>query len=369
MPDVEFLTGDASDEQDELLDTGPRRPLPRWVLLAGVLVAAALIVAVVVRQGGASAPRADPSAPVSTSAPTSPSEQVAPPSYLAEAYSLTGDERDHRLYALVGSQLFKIGVDGRQVGPGASVQVGNATNDDVELVLDAAHDIIWAVPQNATGHDGNFAGFAEPFDTGTVKSVARIPLPGLVESAAVLGGQLYVTTDLGLWRTTSPGAPFEHVAGAASTGDAMLIADPTRHRLICVRFGSRSTQARFFRLGHGTSPPRALPLSTISLAVVGQTIWLSGSLHGHPLLTSLDPSTLRVGQNVAHGSADVDVQGTGRHSLYVGVGTRLVCLSGSNGRLLRDFGPSLGSFASVGDHGFFGANDALQPVAMGRCPG
>ncbi|MBE7188703.1 hypothetical protein [Jatrophihabitans endophyticus] len=368
--DVEFLTGELSGE-DEVLDTGPRRPVPRWALIVGVLVVLALIVtAVVQRGGGGGTPVAVPSTPApTTTAPTVPPTQYVPNIEVSAAYSLVGDERERRLFALSGAQLFAIGLNGQQIGHGVPVQVGDEPNADVELVLDGPAHVIWAVPQNATGHDGSAAGFAEPFGTRALHAGPRIPLPGLVESAAALDGTLYVSTSAGLWRTTSPGAPFEQVANAPTSADAMLVADPARHRLLDVLFGAHRPQARVFRLGEPISAPHRLPSRTISLAVVGRTIWLGGSQHGHALLTALDPATLRPGPDVVHGGSDVGLEGTGRRSLYVSVGPRLLCLDGSTGRRLADLGRSRGSFASVGGRGFFGTQSALHPVAMGRCPG
>lgn len=358
-PDVEFLEPDGTGE---VLDTCPRRPVPRWVVVLGALVVLGAIVAAVVLRGGSSTPQ---------SRPTSSTPSVIPPDRsLENAYALVGDTVDRRLFALSGSRLFAVAPDGTPEGRGTPVQVGSLTDSEVQLVLDAPHHLLWAVPQNATGHDGLAAGFAEYFDPRQLSRSVRIPLPGRVQSAATLDGRLYVTTDDGLWRSTTDSGPFERVRTVTPAADTQLVGDPSRHRLILVRHGARTT-AFFYP---SAAAPRTLPGRTLTLAVVGGTIWRAGSQRGRSVLTTLDPTTLASRANLAPRLTDgrptyVEIQGTGDRSLYVTVGTSLRCLSGSTGRTLRVFGNLPGVFASFGGRGFVGTAARLAPVRMGRCPG
>jgi len=259
-------------EPDELLDSGPR--LPRWVVVAGVGgLAAALLVAVVVKTGHHSARSAPSPRP------------LTPP--LAEPANLAGlSVRDLAidpggvLYVLTNWPTQLVAIRNGAIGGQA-----DAAATGRRVVANRTSDLVWVIAPGKLGTEVyTYAG-------STMARLGTFHVPARVAAAAPLDNQLWMATDHGVYR--GPRGP-SAIRLPGYVGDVREIAaDPLRFRLLAVShtYGLLTVDAR------GVHPVagRPGPVRPESIAVTGDSIWLVG--FGRPFgtrLGRLDPRTLRV---------------------------------------------------------------------------
>jgi hypothetical protein len=374
--DFDFNDEDGVAGPDEVLDTGPRRPVPRWVI---TLIVGLLLIGfggVQLYRGHHTNRSATPSTGPSSGIVESPApEPTVTPSpataSLSEVYAVIPDNTDSRLYALAGQHLYALRTNSSEQAESPVLRTGGADDTNDELVLDAVHDIVWVVPQYPAGNGSTARGALEGFDGRTMKLVHRIPLVGPVGDAAVLDGRLYLLGGRRLLQVRPQNGSFRNLAptDAAAFG---LTADPVRHRLLVVESAQTPVVHAF---AHGRlGPAVTLPYTRGQVVVVGSTIWAGGSTAGTAVLTRLDPRTLRSDANLARRAdfdRDASLDSSGVHSLFVinGNGDQITCLDGVTARVLHRFPPADGTFVSVSGIGFDASAAALHRVPMGRCPG
>ncbi len=156
------------------------------------------------------------------------------------------------------------------------------------VVGDAAHGRIWVV-QSLVGSWTAYeyaSGTLDPIDSRTAK--------GNATGAAVLAGDLYIDTNVGVVRMIGPGA--SRLDATAMRGGRAIAADPIRGRLLLLDLDGSAAQVRAERPGALRPLLVAAPSAVIakgSLAVVGGRIWAAGFGERGAVLIQLDPRTLR----------------------------------------------------------------------------
>ncbi|MEO9137708.1 MAG: hypothetical protein ABI345_01450 [Jatrophihabitans sp.] len=291
-------------DDDEELDTAPPTRYRRWLgPLAGGLGATLVVVAVVVALTGSddtTKPRLDRSQSSSTGRPGDGSIQA-----LATA-------PHGRFLALEASRLSLRTADGQVLRRSAVVDTGVAASELIRIVVDSAAEVAWLVPI-AT----NSAGAASAYSLRDLHRVDQMALPAVTGDAAALDGTLYAATRSGLFALRPGSAAPKPLGGGRPS---VVVADPSRHRVLLITTGSQSFAIRTFAPGIGLGKASALPAGlSPTLAVVGGSIWASYGDASTAVLARLDPRTLRPVLTLAadrYGSA-ATIVATGDVSLFL----------------------------------------------------
>lgn len=215
----------------------------------------------------------------------------------------------------------------------------------------------------------------------TVHSVAR-PLPSgvMVFGGAALGGQLWLSTDHGLFVVSFDGdrASATQIPGLPNVYS--LAADPARHRVLVGAFaggdGLGTTQiVAVDGTTHALTRGSGLPFGKESIAVVGNDIWVGG--YGDETasrLVRLDIGTLKPTRSSSV-NADLGpgaVVWAGQHVLWVRAGgsEQLDCVDSTTGDSLQSWLAVQGPVASVSGAAYAADNGLLQKLTLNQaCEG
>lgn len=422
MPgEVEFLGTGGGGEHPP-----PGRPPPgTWpwrLVVVAVVVVAAVAAIVTVRRGGSSdsgpggGPLAGPAAAGSAS-PTSRAHQWPPipavtgsdPVVLVPPSGATGDDepRDGPGGAATRSappapsvpsgsdtigDAVPLGSDGGRLAvlrPGrltllassdlspirsrdVPAEVGDVTLGPWTLV--AVGSTLWAV---GAGINQAFA-----FDARTLRPQRQVMVGSPVSGAVALGGHLYVASGSGI-EDIAPGATSATALVGAPRADA-LAADPSRHRLLSLRFDYRGGSARLlaYRPGTGragTSAP--LPFSAGNLAVTAGAIWAGGSgatggsdgVGPRDVLVRLDPASLRpIPDGTPESVAAAQLVAAGGSVIWARPSAdagQLWCVDARSGRLLQRWPDALGVVGSWSGTAFLLTGSGVTRLPLDGCRG
>ncbi len=291
MDDVEFLGPAADSGDDDVLDVGPKRKLPRWA----VGLVAVLIVAV--------------SAGLVTRAHRSPHHAVQPSSQRALPSAIAVPVPVPRIAGNgpLGSATLGIAVNAGQLytldpaalkafdlgtmAPLAAIPfdpVLSFTDRYYRILYDAVETSIWVVPIG-----GRSPGQLLEFGAFDLHPMRGIQLPTTLASAAVLDGAVYLGTgDRGLLRVAR-GARTVSAVLPLDDGVGPMVADPDRRRVLYLTDGSPTlVRSWSLRGGPGRYAGR-LDVSKADLVVVSGSIWAAGFGPSGAALSRLDPDSLR----------------------------------------------------------------------------
>ncbi|WP_375501906.1 hypothetical protein [uncultured Jatrophihabitans sp.] len=303
MPGIEFVDADTGDHfDDDVLDTGPRRPWPRWVWVVAGLLALAVAVGALVssRSDDARKPAVSPSSSAPPSAETGPVEQIV---------ALTSDGTS--LFWVAGQRLHRAGPVGRA---SASVAISPTGGDfaELQLVPDPAERTIWVVSHGSADSNGG-AGNVEGFSTTDLTRVSRASARSLIGGAAVLDGALYVLASGRLLRIKAGGTGFSAVVPVDPHARSLVTAG---NSLLFVEGGNSSAVGRWTPRG-GVQRPVVLTTTDSSLAVVGSTVYVVGMRGGRDVLETLPDAGEFNSQEIPTGLTELQVVATGRSSLIL----------------------------------------------------
>lgn len=348
---------------EEILDTGARRRLPRWVVVLGLVVIAVGAASVVALNGDDAAPRTRPS----------DSSAVPPPSRATavgvDAVATLPDRGS--IFTISGSVVREIGANGIADRFTGGLDVPSEPGH-VKLLADT-RDTVWVVPL-VTGFPDRLAGVR----VGALEPFFDYPLPGIVSAAAALDDEIYLVTRDRLYVADEDHRSIRYVARLPGFAGS-LVADPRRARLLYLSFDRASMHVRSLGVsgtagGERSSAP--VPIGKGDLAVIDGTIWVSGFSNDGPVLVRLDPATLAPGRNLADGRSyggGVSVAGIGDFSLYVrgsSAHTALRCLDGATGALRKLWPSQQGLVVSTRGRGYIAEPfRALARLDLGGCRG
>jgi hypothetical protein len=366
MPDdPDYRPGVGSESQDDLLDVGRRRSLPRWAL--GVLwaVIAAVAITVVVARSTSSNHVAKPKPGPTSQGPAFPSSLLG-----ASEGDLAVDGKV--LYELSQGALYRLDITdpASPASDGVATIDGlNRTLDDASfhLVLDSATHHIWVVTYDAS------SSMVIEFDSSSLVEIGRLLWPGQVHAAAVLGGHLYLAANNAVVDIAS--AKAEPTTIAALTGQySDIVADPTRSRLLLLDVDQGSHVAAYTPADGRADRGPVAPFGQGGLLVVGGTIWAGGFANAGAVLARLDPRTLKpvvfseLSPQLGPGAVP---WAAGQHVLWVrsgGGGDGLWCVDATSGDQLQ-YWQYNGAVASTGGAGFVLQREGPFALQLSTCTG
>jgi outer membrane protein assembly factor BamB len=379
MPGIEFLPEQPADAGSvEVLDTGPRRRPPRWLVPLGVAVVAVAAALVLLNQ--------DSSPPSKPAASPSPSASVPLPLNLALADGL-GEPLD----GTVGAAALDVAVAGQStwvlqpqrivgiIAPTGRIMFGSVPGrplDDefndasARLVLDVPAGRLWVVVE------GDARGRAVEYNNTTLARIREVDSLGLIQSAAALDGHLYVTSGNRLLDIAPGRAPVTLARVSNSLGS--IVVDPARGRLLMADFGMPTRVWAIYpgaARGRQVASPVRVPMTKASLAVSSGAIWAAGYDTGSGALMRLDPRTLRP---IRRSPLDPDLQpgavavGSGVAVIWVRPGSNdareLDCVDAAGGELLQSWQVQ-GPVASVGATALVATQAGAVPLDLAGCSG
>ncbi|HEY7008994.1 MAG TPA: hypothetical protein VH395_08650 [Jatrophihabitantaceae bacterium] len=380
MPGIEFLSEEPADAGSvEVLDTGPRRRPPRWLLPLGVAVVAAMAGLVLLNQD---------SYPPRSAAVTSP---VPSPSVRLPLGLTLADGIGEPLQQVAGQPALDVAVAGvdiwvlesqRIVGiiaTGASGIVtegaipgrplGDEFNDAAaRLVLDVPAGRIWVVVE------GDARGRAIEYDATTLVRMREVDSLGLIQGAAALDGHLYVTSGERLIDIAPGRGPVTYARVSSQLG--AVVADTARRRLLMADFGMPTrVWAIYPAAADQVAPPVRINLTKATLAVSSGAIWIAGFDTGGGTLLRLDPKTLHP---IRHSPTEGDLHpgaiavGSGVAVIWVRPGSsdasELDCVDAAGGELLQSWQVQ-GPVASVGATALVATPEGPVPLDLAGCSG
>lgn len=333
--------GDANDgsgspadgADDELLSSGrePRNRRGRIVTATAVLALAALGVVLLIVQYSERSARVAAPAP-STRAPSTTAVPPPPP-----------PARDEAAVAMIGQFLYIVR-DGNlymedAISPvRAQVNIGQSPRPGAQylLVADAASRRIWVVQSLSR------AVTVYEYDPASLVEISVIDIEGDVADAAVLLGDLYLSTDIGVMRFSGPSSGRFNVTPVR--GAQAVAADPSRRRLVLLDVNGRFPRVRAQRPAESEPIVDAKALFVKGgLAVVDGQIWAGGYGIDGAVLVRLDPRTLRP---AAHSplerrlGAGAQIVSAGIHDLLVrggAGGDALWCVDARSGAAVQSW--------------------------------
>lgn len=356
---------------EEVLETGPGRVLPRSAAVAlGLVAVAAVAVVVTAQHDDPASPRA--ARPSATSTPTVPNRPVPIPEVVTPAAVANGST----IYTVRDGSLV-----GRKIGMIATTSVSlvgaGESGGRYRMVIDRKRARLW-ITHSVSALITIFA-----FDLRRERELRRLSIRGEAAGADIADGELYISTD-------------EGVVGIASPRDDLLdwlplpagrtvAADPGRHRVLLLE--QRGAAVRIVAVSPDltrSGAPSHLALSHVGLAVVGGRIWVAGDGRRSAALLRLDPQTLRA---VAHSPLETRlgrgarIVATGSRSLFVrarGDDRALWCVDSRSGAVQQWWPDAPGTPVVVSAAGpgarrsviaLVSADGSPQALAAETCPG
>lgn len=372
--DVEFLTGAGDDAAyaEDVVEFGRGRA-PRWLLIAlGIVVLALSATAAVTKD------HQHPTAQRAVIASDSPAPSPLPRSvftpYVGSALAIGPTAAvdvavmGSRLYVLQVGRLAEI--DLRTSRMLAQATVGDfADGPTLRLVTDPARNRVWVITVGMT------PALITEFDGRTLARLRATTWPSSVRGAAVLDGYLYLQSS-GV-AALAPGDPTAHLVPALASETGSIAADPLRHRLLVLRFG---TPTRVLTYSRGSQPHvsgAAFDVSSADLAVVAGHVWLGGFGPAGAELEQLDPVTFAPGPNnplFDFLGAGARIVGRGQHVIWVRaasgqMASALSCIDATNGAELRSWFGIGGQVGSDTGAAYIADGAAVLPLQLGRCRG
>ena len=348
------------DLDEDVLSLGPRRRLPRWLVIALGTLAVVIAAALVLTRGDTARHAAAP-------APTGSAPDL----------SLLAGQADiavaaDRLYRLAGGALYRLDVtDPATPSSDGVVAVGGLDNTlanvSYHLVLDAPRDRVWVVGYGAA------PALVVEFDTRTLTEVGRLRWPGVVSAAAALHGQLYLAATNALVDVAPDGRTARTVPELHGQYFS-VVADPTRSRLLLLGTDRGIRVETFVPSGQRAFRGPAAPFGKGSLLVVGGAIWAGGYGDRGAVLARLDPTTLlpvAFSELTPQLGPGAILAAAGSRVLWVRSGSGgdgLWCLAASTGDQLQ-FWQYDGAVASRRGAAYVAVRSGPLDLRLGSCPG
>lgn len=404
--DVEFLDGDGRepDPDEDVLDLGPRRPVPHWAVgLIGFAVAAAVVLGLALgyhdhgRPAAASSAHRAPSvagppsavrtgvmqlgapSPLPATAPPLGPLTVEPPvrpgTNPAFSRTLTVGSQAVEAMALAGRQLFVLqpcrllAIDAGTLHSLLSVpqvcELGDPGRGPWQL-LPAGRDL-WAVGAGARS--------AYRIDPVTLQLRGLVPLRRPASGAAVLDGHLYLI-QAGRLFDVAPGAS-RAVRVPDLTGVHAVVADPVRHRLLLVDHAELFATVRWYvPASAAVGPAERMPFGSGDLIVADGSIWSEGAGSPQlPIVARLDPDSLtpdRQSPVMTELALEPEFVAAGRAVLWVrspGTGGDLWCLAAGSGAVAEHWDNLPGLVASASGAAFVANGATVGRLRLDRACG
>lgn len=340
--EVEFFTDDASvaGSDEDAVDFGTR-PVPRWALVACVLVAVAFVTTVVTR----SHPTATTAQPKQSSPPVAAPHSVAIVGELGPALQLGGSAADALDTVLHGDLLYVLRPTGVAVVNLTTRRVDTlpltgeipvAEQSSARLLLDPDADRLWVLDV------GVRATHLVEFNATRMLWIRQLTVYLAVRDEAAMDGHLYLATSTGL-ADLAPGATQTVALPGAYGAVSAVAADPARDRILALDVSTPYTVVVVSRRGVATRRTFGF-LVKGSIAVVRDAIWVGGydgrALGGyHAVVARLDPTTLAPVQTSAVAlQVDRLVVSAGARDIWVSTsGPGLWCVDASTGNVLENW--------------------------------
>jgi hypothetical protein len=384
MPGVEYLPDQpGAAEPEEVLDSGGRRRLPRWVVPLGVIVVLAAAAGITIARnnsGGPPPPAAAPpsGAPLTLQPAPQPAPQPVPVGLgtrgrFGHPIHVGGPALDvatagNEAWVLLGHEIVRIvrdRVELRAAIPGPAAVAG--PDSAARLVLDVPGGVIWFVAQGAPH------GRLLEYDMVHLRLLRQLTV-GPIDGAAALDGHLYLTSGSRLVDVAPGRAPTTVGTVAATLGQ--IVADPARHRLLMTDYAASSsiwpiTLAKNGRARIGK--PGVVHATKVSLGVAEGLIWAAGYTSTHALLSRLDPATLRpvaaspIGRSLGPGAVIV---ASGVVVIWErdGDSSQLRCIDAATGHQLQTWMID-GPVTSGGTKAFVATAGGIVPLQQSACSG
>lgn len=373
--EVEFLPDDGGPEHGwDVLEPRRRRKLPRWVWL----IAAALVVALAVSLTLSHQRSGHPVAVPSRSSSPSPSASISSESglgsrlpFISNTPALDVVMSGRTTWVLQSGRITVLDDLSSRRAAGSFTADLSHPNSQPVLLLDPAGAALWVVLE------GSAPGRVIEFDAFTLRQRRALTL-NTIDSAAALGGQLYIASGPRLI-DIAPGAAPRVVAIPRTSGLVGVAADPTRGRLLLYD-GGDPTHLWTYRPG-GTlfATSRPLQFGKGSIAVAAGQIWVGGFgatsavlLHLRAAsnspddLTPVDTSPLTGG--LGPGALIV---ASGQHVFWVRSGAGgddLWCVDAATGHAVQHWNID-GPVASASGASVVAASSGVFALRLGACAG
>lgn len=365
MPEEpDFRPERGPESQDDVLDLGRRRRLPRWTIMIGWAAVTALVVTVVVARAGSSDHGARPSPANSGPVLTEP---------LGGPVSADLAIEGRYLFEFSQGALYRtdIGAGGSLTADGVLAVTGldlTLESATFHLVADASTHRIWMLTYGAA------PATVVEFDAQSLTEVGRLLWPSEVHAAAAFGGHLYLAaTNAVVDIASAKGAPT--TIGALTGQYSSIVADTARSRLLLFGEDHGPRVSSYTPAGGRSARGPAAPFGKGGLLVVGSSIWAAGYGDTGAVLARLDPGTLRpvafseLSPQLGPGAIAV---AAGAHVLWVragGIGDdALWCVSATTGDQLQ-YWQYAGAVASTRGAGFVAQRDGPLSLQLSGCPG
>jgi hypothetical protein len=403
---IDFVVLDLAvgpDETDDVIDLGPRRPLPgqarygrltptqrRLGWIAAVLVAALAAAGFLVAHQRSTAPIAAPSPSPSRSlpvvSPSVPPDPVPVGPFPSLAYTgpagnvITGIGTaldvgtgapldlaisDSSLLVLLDSSLVVVNAYSRQI-LGRQPLVANAHS---RLLFDVANSRLWVVDQNT------LPARIQEFDSTSLRPLRSLEVQETVFDSAAIDGRLFLATDVAV-KFLAPGASTLTAVKASNPPVSALTADLVRDTVVGLIAGP---SGRLLTISSDGNTVLAGPQITVaggSVAVVKDGLWVGGvGLDGHAAL--FDPDSMRMLSQGAGGAlvlvaAGQAVVSAGANSLWVysAPTKRLYCVDANSGQELQHWDGLAGPVTAGGSGPYsIAAGEVVPLVLRGYCRG
>lgn len=370
MPGIEFLPERPDEADGEELLGGSRRPVPRWVIAAGVaVIAVAAVVVMVVRNDSAtprqrvlppipSASRSIPQVPidVALNGDIGPALRVGAGPLLDVA--IAGDTTWVLEPAIIYT-VSRTGTTSRTAVPPPRLPLDRASR----LVVDVPAGVLWVV------EEGMRAGRAIAYDLATMRLMRELRNVGFVNGVAAMDGHLYLTTDNRILDVGTGRRPVQ--LGAVSGTLGPIVADTARDRLLVADYGRNTHIWAVYPKRGRIAAPVTIRVTKGSLAVADGAVWLAGFNTGAGVLMRLDPKTLRP---VVHSELDRVLEpgavlvASGVVVVWVRSGSELRCVDAATGQPLQRWNVD-GAVASGGANAVIATTGGAFPLRLRNCSG
>lgn len=382
---IEFLDPEPDPHGDghgggEGLDTGPRQPVPRWVIgLVGIAIAAAIVVVLTLNNGGAptAAPssahpastastRSRPPATVSSAPATSSTQSVVfvPGPLVARVIALKHGPVQAMAFTRDGLAVLEPGylsiidpASGSVRGSAVLGEIGDVGLGPWRLFADGR--VMWAV-------GGGHVYRLNPNNPEDVKLYSGAGAGG---TATVLDGRLYLAALDGVYVLRTDATRAKRVVKLS--GIQAIAADPARHRLLVLARDNDTVSVRAYTPGKPHVPRAGVRLSINSgsgnLVVVQAAIWATGYNNDHGrVLLRLNPHTLAAIDTVPTSQklgSDARLAGSGEADFWLRGAGGLWCIS-HTGEPAQHWPFAAGAVTSRPNQAFAAIDDQIAQLRL-----